>query len=184
MVAAATADASAALVIIDVQQGMFMFERPLWRAGDILSRISELLRGARAGPPPASFTCSTTAAPGICWPRGQSAGRTARRWRRSKARSRSKGTQQRLPRYRPARSVAPDRDPSVDDRRRPDGVLRGQRVPRRRGIGLPGDPVVRCPQHIDSPVLTAEQIVAHHNCTLGAGFVALSRTDEVMFRSE
>ena len=37
MVAAATADASAALVIIDVQQGMFMFERPLWRAGDILS---------------------------------------------------------------------------------------------------------------------------------------------------
>jgi nicotinamidase-related amidase len=36
----------------------------------------------------------------------------------------------------------------------------------------------------DSPVLTAEQIVAHHNCTLGGGFVALSRTDEVMFRSE
>ena len=47
MIAAATVDASTALVIIDVQQGMFMFERPLWRVGDILGRISELLRGAR-----------------------------------------------------------------------------------------------------------------------------------------
>jgi hypothetical protein len=35
-----------------------------------------------------------------------------------------------------------------------------------------------------SPVFTAEQIVAHHNCTLGGGFVALPRKDEVMFRSE
>jgi hypothetical protein len=36
----------------------------------------------------------------------------------------------------------------------------------------------------DSSVLTAEQIVAHHNSTLSDGFVALSRTDEVMFGSE
>jgi nicotinamidase-related amidase len=35
-----------------------------------------------------------------------------------------------------------------------------------------------------SPVLTAERIVAHHNCTLGGGFVAQPRKDEVMFRSE
>lgn len=34
-------------MIIDVQQGMFMFERPLWRAGDLLGRISGLLRSAR-----------------------------------------------------------------------------------------------------------------------------------------
>ena len=45
--AATPIDAATALVIIDVQQGMFMFERPLWRVGDILGRISELLPGAR-----------------------------------------------------------------------------------------------------------------------------------------
>jgi nicotinamidase-related amidase len=47
MMTAATVDASTALVIIDVQQGMFMFERPPWRADDILGRISGLLGGAR-----------------------------------------------------------------------------------------------------------------------------------------
>jgi len=47
--AAATVDASIVLVIIDVQQGMFMFERPLVRAGEIFGRISELLHVRLAG---------------------------------------------------------------------------------------------------------------------------------------
>jgi hypothetical protein len=93
-----------------------------------------------------------------------------------------KAPQQRLPQHRPARSVEPDRNPSADGRRHSDGAWTACRA----AVALGYQVTLLSDAHstFDSPVLTAEQIVAHHNSTLGDGFVALSRTDEVMFGSE
>jgi nicotinamidase-related amidase len=184
MVAAATVDASTALVIIDVQRGMFMFERPLWHADDILGRISGLLRGARQ-----ANACVVhvqhDGGPGhllakgsIGWPH----------------RSEVAPIEGEITIEKHHSSAFHNTD--LHDRLRRIGIRRlmiaGIQTEYcvdsacRAAVALGYQVTLLSDAHstFDSSVLTAAQIVAHHNCTLGDGFVALSRTDEVMFGSE
>jgi nicotinamidase-related amidase len=182
--AAGTIDASTALVIIDVQQGMFMFQRPLWRAGDILEGISELLRGERQ-----ANACIVhvqhDGGPGHLLAKGSIGG----------------------PHHPEVAPIEDEitiekhrssafHDTDLQDRLRRIGIRRLMIAAIqteycvdsacRAAVALGYQVTLLCDAHstFDSPVITAEQIVAHDNCTLGNGFVALSRTDEVMFRSE
>jgi nicotinamidase-related amidase len=184
MVTAATVDASTALVIIDVQRGMFMFERPLWHADDILGRISGLLRCARQ-----ANACVVhvqhDGGPGhllakgsIGWPHRPEVAPVEGEITIEKHHSsafHNTDLHDRLSRIGIRRLMVA----GIQTEYCVDSACRA-------AVALGYQVTLLSDAHstFDSSVLTAEQIVAHHNSTLSDGFVALSRTDEVMFGSE
>jgi nicotinamidase-related amidase len=180
--AVAPVDAATALLIIDVQQGMFMFERPLWRADDLLRRIGGLLRGARQANVHVVHV-QHDGGPGHLLAKG------------------SVGWPHRA-------EVVPIEGEIVIEKHHSSAFHDTDLHEQLQRIGIhhlmiAGIQTEYCVESacraaaalgyqvtllsdahstFDSHVLTAEQIVAHHNCTLNGDFVTLSRADEVEFR--
>jgi nicotinamidase-related amidase len=172
-----------ALVVIDVQQGLFTGKAPLHRGDEIVRRIAGLIARARAAGMPV-FHVRHDGGPGHPLAKG-SVG-----WA-----------------HHPA--VAPQAGEAVIDKRQSSAfhdtdfharlqalaidrlVLAGIQTEMcvesacRAAVGLGYQVVLVSDAHttFDSAVLPAEQIIAHHNHTLGKGFAKLARADEVEFQS-
>jgi nicotinamidase-related amidase len=170
-----------ALVVVDVQQGMFSFNPPPYRAAEVLERIAALLeRGRAAGVP--IFHIRHDGGPGHILAKG-SAG-----WP-----------------HHPA--VAPRDDEAIIDKRHSSMfhdtdfharlsalgvdrlVIAGLQTEMcvdsacRAATALGYDVVLASDGHTtwDSPALPAERIIAHHNRTLGRGFAELATVTDVRF---
>ena len=170
-----------ALVVVDVQQGMFTCDPPPYRAAEVLQRIATLLeRGRAAGVP--IFHVRHDGGPGHILAKG-SAG-----WP-----------------HHPA--VAPRTGELIIDKRHSSAFhdtdfharLTGLGIDRvviagpqsemcvdsacRAAVALGYRVVLASDGHTtwDTPALPAERIIAHHNRTLGRGFAELSTVMDVRF---
>jgi nicotinamidase-related amidase len=172
-----------ALVVIDVQQGLFACKAPLYRSDDLLQNIAGLLARARAAGVPV-FHVRHDGGPGHLLARG-SAG-----WPHHSA-------------------VAPQAGEAIVDKRQSSAFhdtdfhrrLQASEIDRlvvagiqtemcvestcRAAVALGYQVVLVSDAHttFDTAVLPAERIVAHHNHTLGKGFAKLARAGEVRFES-
>lgn len=171
-----------ALLVIDVQQGMFMLSRPLYQGQQVVERIASLLERARGENAPI-FHVRHSGGPGhILEP--ETAG-----WQ-----------------LHPL--VTPQKHEPVVDKRHSscfhDTILHQQlqasQIDKlviagmqteycvdsacRAATALGYRPVLVSDAHttFDTSVLSAAQIVAHHNVTLGDGFAELVSEKEVRFR--
>jgi nicotinamidase-related amidase len=170
-----------ALVVVDVQQGMFTCDRPAYHAAEVLERIATLLeRGRAAGVP--IFHVRHDGGPGHILAKG-SAG-----WP-----------------HHPA--VAPRTGELIIDKRHSSAfhdtdfharltergidrlVIAGLQTEMcvdsacRAAVALGYRVVLASDGHTtwDTPALPAERIIAHHNRTLGRGFAELSTVMDVQF---
>ena len=170
-----------ALVVVDVQQGMFTTDPPPYRAGEVLERIAALLeRGRAAGVP--IFHIRHDGGPGHILAR-DSAG-----WP-----------------HHPL--VAPRGGETIIDKRHSSAFHDTDFHARLTGLGIDRlviaglqtemcvDSACRAANALgyrvvlasdghttwDSPALPAERIIAHHNRTLGRGFAELSTVSDVQF---
>jgi nicotinamidase-related amidase len=170
-----------ALLVIDVQQGMFMLSRPLYQGDQVVERISSLLRRARACGVPV-FHVRHDGGPGHILER-ETAG-----WQ-----------------FHPA--VAPRKGEPVIDKRHSSAfqdtplherlkrsevdevVIAGMQTEYcvdsacRAAAALGYRVVLASDAHttFDTSALSATQIIAHHNLTLGGGFAELVATDQIGF---
>jgi nicotinamidase-related amidase len=170
-----------ALVIIDVQQGMFTFSTPLYRGAETVERIAQLLQRARAGRVPI-FHIQHDGGPGHGLARGSSgwphhpavtpkAGEAVIEKRHSSA-FQTTDLHSRLQQAGVERLVVAgmQTEMCVESACRAAAAL-GYRV------------VLAADAHttFDNPVLSAAQIIAHHNHTLGNGFAELVPAEQIDF---
>ncbi len=172
---------SSALVIIDVQQGMFTFQVPLHRGDELLERVAGLLQRARAAQMPV-FHVQHDGGPGHLLAKGS-------------------------PGWALHAVVAPRPGESVIEKQHSsafhDTDFRAQLQARdidqliiagiqtemcvdstcRAAAALGYRVVLVSDTHstFDSPVLPAASIIAHHNQTLGGSFAELRAAAEVSF---
>ncbi|TWS99629.1 cysteine hydrolase family protein [Reyranella sp. CPCC 100927] len=172
---------SRALVVIDVQQGMFTVRPPLHRGDEIVDRIAGLLRRARAAAMPV-FHVQHDGGPGDLL---------------------AKGT----PGFAHHPAVAPQPGEPVIEKRHSSAFhdtgfhaqLQARGIDHLIVAGLQTEMCVdsACRHAValgyrvtlvadahstyDSAVLPAQSIIDHHNQTLGSGFVALRDTADVSF---
>jgi nicotinamidase-related amidase len=170
-----------ALVIIDVQLGMFTHRPPLWRGDEIVARIAGLLDRARSAGVPVFHVQHDGG-------EGHLLARNSAGWP-----------------HHPA--VAPAGDEGVIEKRHSSAfhdtdfrsrlaatgidrlVVTGMQTEMcvdstcRGAAALNYRVVLASDAHttFDSPVLPAERIIAHHNRTLGRGFAELAIGDDVRF---
>jgi nicotinamidase-related amidase len=170
-----------ALVVIDVQQGLFTCDAPLHRGDEVVRRIAGLIARARAAGIPV-FHVRHDGGPGHPLAKG-SAG-----WLHHSA-------------------VAPQVGEAIIDKRQSSAFhdtdfharLQASRIDHlvlagvqtemcvestcRAAVGLGYQLVLVSDAHttFDTAVLPAERIIAHHNHTLGKAFAELARADEVQF---
>jgi nicotinamidase-related amidase len=171
-----------ALVVIDVQQGLFTCQPPPYRGDDLLQTIAGLLARARAAGLPV-FHVRHDGGSGHILARG-SAG-----WP-----------------HHP--DVAPQVGETIVDKRQSSAFHDTDFHTRLQACGIDrvvvaGIQTEMCVEStcraavahgyqvvlvsdahttFDTPVLPAERIIAHHNHTLGKGFAQLARADEVRFQ--
>ena len=172
---------SSALVIIDVQQGMFTFRLPLHRGDEIVERIAGLLRRARAAQV-AIFHVQHDGGPGHPLAKGSPG------WIHHAAVAPVPGEAVIEKRYASA-----FHDTDFHARLRAKGIDRliiaGIQTENcvdsacRAAAALGYRVVLVADAHstFDSPVLPAESIIAHHNQTLGGGFAELCAAADVAF---
>ena len=170
-----------ALVVIDVQQGLFICKAPLHRGDDVLQRIAGLLARARAAEVPI-FHVQHDGGPGHILAKG-SVG-----WPHHPAVT-----------PRAGEVVIEKRHSSAFHGTDFDARLRAANIDRlvvagiqtemcvesacRAAVGLGYQVILVSDAHTtyDSSVLPAERIIAHHNHTLGKGFAKVARADEIQF---
>jgi nicotinamidase-related amidase len=170
-----------ALLVIDMQQGMFMLSRSPYQGDQVVERIASLLKRARAHNAPI-FHVRHNGGPGHILA-SDTAG-----WK-----------------LHPA--VAPKENEPVVDKRHSSAfqnttlheqlkrsqidklVIAGMQTEYcvdsacRAAAALGYQVVLVSDAHttFDTTVLSAERIIAHHNLTLGDGFGELARTDQILF---
>lgn len=170
-----------ALLVIDVQQGMFMLSRSPYQGDQVVERIASLLKRARTHDAPIFHVRHNGGIGHILAP--DTAG-----WN-----------------FHPA--VAPQENEPVVDKRHSsafqnttlDEQLKLSRIDKlviagmqteycvdsacRAAAALGYQLVLVSDAHttFDTPILSAEQIIAHHNLTLSDGFGDLARADQISF---
>lgn len=175
-------DLSFCLVIIDVQQGMFAFRRPLYQGEEIVQRIAGLLERARGARVPI-FHVQHDGGPGHILAKG------AIGW-----------PQHTAVQPKPGEAVIEKRhssafhDTKFHARLTEAGIVRllltGMQTEMcvdltcraAAALGYKATLVSDAHTTFDSPVLPAEKIIAHHNRTLGDGFADLLCADDIDFR--
>lgn len=171
------------LVIIDVQQGMFTFRRPLYQSEAVLARIAGLLERARGASIPI-FHVQHDGGPGHILAKGSTG------WLHHSA-----------VQPRPGEAIIQKRHSSAFHDTDFDSRLTEASINRLIVLGIQTEMCVdsTCRAAVslgykvtlvsdahttfDSPVLPAEKIIAHHNRTLADGFVNLvCASDVVLWR--
>jgi nicotinamidase-related amidase len=170
-----------ALVIIDVQQGMFMLSRPLYEGDQVVGRIASLLNSAREQKVPV-FHVRHNGGSGHILERGTAG------WELHRAVMPKEGE----PIIDKWHSSA-FRDTILDDTLKRSGVdkvvIVGMQTEYcvdsacRAAVALGYQVVLVSDAHttFDTSVLSAAQIIAHHNLTLGGGFVEVAPADRTRF---
>lgn len=172
---------SSAFVVVDVQQGMFTLPQPLYRGDELLRRVAGLLARARNDRCPV-IHIRHDAGPGHPLAKGSTG------WL-----------------HHPM--VAPRDDELIIDKNRSSAfhhtdlrarlsemgvgrlIIAGVQTEMcvesicRAAVGLDYDVTIVSDAHTtyDTPILSAEQIIAHHNRIWGRGFAHTTTTDEVRF---
>jgi nicotinamidase-related amidase len=162
-----------ALVIVDVQQGMFSLKLPLWRADEVVGRIAGLLARARAANVPV-FHIQHDGGPGHPLAKGSPG------WAHHEAVAPSPGEPV-IEKSRHSAFHGTDFDAQLRKRGIDRLIIAGLQTEMcvdstcRAAVALGYRVVLVADAHstFDSPVLPAESIVAHHNQTLGGRFAEL-----------
>lgn len=172
---------SRALVVIDVQQGMFTLQPPLHRDGEVVERIAGLLRRARAASLPI-FHVQHDGGPGDLLAKGTPG------WAHHPAVAPRPGE----PVIEKQHSSAfhdTDFHAQLQSRGIDHLIVAGLQTEMcvdsacRHAVALGYRVTLVADAHstYDSRVLPAQSIIDHHNRTLGSGFVALSPAADVSF---
>ena len=172
---------STALVIIDLQQGMFSDKDAPYRGDEVLRCAGELLKRARASHVPV-FHVQHDGGPGDILCKG-SAG-----WQHHPAVAPAAGEPVIEKRHSSA-FHGTDFHNHLQDAGVDRLVIAGMQTEFcvdsacRAAAALGYKIVLASDAHttFDSPALTADRIVEHHNRTLGGGFVELSASNEIQF---
>jgi nicotinamidase-related amidase len=168
------------LVIIDVQQGMFSFRRPLYQGKEVLARIAGLLAGARGALVPI-FHVQHDGGPGHILAKGSIG------WPHHAAVQPRSGEAIVEKRYSSAFHDTDFHSRLTEagvDRLVVAGIQTEMCVDStcRAAVALGYKVMLVWDAHttFDSPVLPAEKIIAHHNRTLADGFVDLVSASDVV----
>jgi nicotinamidase-related amidase len=170
-----------ALLLIDVQQGMFMLSRPLYQGDQVVERIASLLDRAREQKVPV-FHVRHDGGRGHILERGTTG------WKFH-----------RLATPREGEPIVDKRHSSAFQDTTLHEQLQRSQINKlimagmqseycvdstcRAAVALGYHPVLVSDAHttFDTPVLSAAQIIAHHNLTLGGNFAELASTEHLRF---
>ena len=173
---------SPCLVIIDVQQGMFAFRRPLCHGEEVLERIADLLERARRAQVPI-FHVQHNGGPGHILAKGSMG------WPHHSA-VQPKSGEAIIEKWYSSAFHGTDFHERLTEACVDQLVVAGIQTEMcvdstcRAAVALGYKVTLVSDGHstFDSPVLPAEKIIAHHNRTLADGFVDLRGANDVDFR--